>query len=177
VTTYTLGLTRTIGHGRAFSQLLRPASPAAGAGLTLTPSGNYWFLGDSLSFTLATNSTAALRSVTFQIQDADGTPIATVPSALTVTASTTANYTYLSTVNGESGFDNGPILNVYPQLFVQPGYKLLLTVNNVQTGDQLSGIRHYVQRFDTGDSGYLIGPVSTTDPDFEQIVRDAQVLA
>ena len=29
MTTYTLGLTRTIGHGRAFSQVLRPTQPAA----------------------------------------------------------------------------------------------------------------------------------------------------
>jgi hypothetical protein len=176
VTTYTRGLTRTIGPGRAFSQLLRPTQPAAGASYTFTANGQYWLIGDSLSFKLATSATAALRSVTFQIQDGDSTPIATVPSNLTVTASQTANYTYLGTANQETGVDNGPILNIYPQLFIQPSYKIVLTVNNIQTGDQISGIRHYVQRFDTGDSGYLLGPISDTDPGFELAVSLAQVL-
>jgi hypothetical protein len=177
MTTYTLGLTRTIGHGRAFSQLLRPASPAAGASLTLKPDGQYWLLGDSLSLVLTTSATAALRSVTLAIKDADGTAIATVPSLLTVTASQTAAYTWLGTANQETGVDNGPILNIYPQLFIQPGYTITATVTGIQTGDTITGVRHYVQRFDTGDSGYLTGPIVDTDPAFQELVRQSQVLA
>ena len=73
--------------------------------------------------------------------------------------------------------DNGPILNIYPQIFIQPSYKVVLTVNNIQTGDQLGSIRHYVQRYDTGDAGYLLGPVSENDGEFDRALRIAQVLA
>lgn len=164
MTQFTFGLTRRLGHGAAFSQVLRVPSPAAGAGFTYTNDGYYWEYVDSLSFQLATDGNAGNRLVDLTVQDGNGVTIATVPPAAATTASKTAQYTYLDNYSQTTGATDGPFLNTFPGVFLQPEYKIVVTIGAVQVGDQISDIRLYAERFVTGEQGYLLGVFDEEDP-------------
>lgn len=175
MTQYTFGLTRTVGHGHAFTQRVRVPTPAAGGGFTYKSTGSYWEMLDAIAFQLVTSVTAANRSLTLTFQDGENVALATVPQSLQVAASQTAQYTYLWNVIAEQGVTNGPFLNVLPQVWFQPDFKVVVTGTNLQAGDQLSNIRIYTQRFVTGDAGYRIGEVELTaapgdDPTFAAMI-------
>jgi hypothetical protein len=174
VTQYTLGLTRRLGHGRAFSQVLSVATPAAGAGFTYTNQNFYWEYIDSVSFKLVTGSNAANRLVNLSVQNAAGDVLATVPPAAATTASKTAQYTYLDGYSATTGATDGPFLNVMPGVWLQPDFKIVVTITNVDAADQISAIRVYAERFVTGPQGYLLGVVEVDDDRLnDRIVFDA----
>lgn len=168
MTQYTLGLTRRLGHGRAFSEVLALPSPAADAGFTFTNDGFYWLYIDSLSFQLVTDSNAANRLVTLTVADGTGVALATVPSAAALTASKTGHYTYLDGYSATTGATDGPFLNMFPGVFLQPQYSITVAIGAGQAGDQLSNIRLYAERFVTGDQGYLLGVVDYDGPDVNE---------
>ena len=164
MTEFTLGLTQLLGHGHAFSEVVPVTSPAAGAGFTYKNTGLYWELVDSLSFSMVTGSNAANRLTTLTVKHADGTPLATVPSAAALTASKTGYYTYLQNYSATTGATDGPFLNTFPAIFLQPDWTVNVAVGNIDAADQISGIYLNVQRFVTGKAGYLLGVVDVDDP-------------
>lgn len=177
MTQRTLGLTRLIGHGHAFSQVLRVTNPAAGAGLTYTNDGSYWELLDSLSFQLVSDANAANRQVTVTIRDGSGTALVTLPAASVQAASLTYQYTFsrdFSTFNTVVGLANTAPL---PAIFLQPMFTVVVTVGTVQVGDQISNVRLYAERFVTGPAGYLLGVIDDTDPEYNAAVGFATVAA
>jgi len=176
VAQYTLGLTRTVGHGRAFTQRSSIPSPAVATGFTYTNDGGYWELGDSLSFQLATDSNAANRVVTLTIKDADGVALATIPAANNLTASKTGLYTYLGTLSTINGAADGPFTAPFPQIWLQPRYEITVAFTNAQAGDQISAIRFVRQRFVTGNEGYLLGVFEEDDPRFQRYLATETVL-
>ncbi len=159
MTQYTLGLTRRVGHGRAFTQTLHVPNPAAGAGFTYQNTGFYWEYIDSVSFQVATSSNAANRLVNLTVQDGLGITLATVPPAAALTASKTTQYTYLDNYSATTGATDGPFLNTFPGIWLQPQFSIVVTVTAIDTTDQISNIVVYAERFVTGTSGYLLGVV------------------
>lgn len=177
MTEYLLGLTRLIGHGRAFSEVLTVAKPAAGAGFTYTSQGNYWELLDSLSFQIVTDANAANRQVALTIKDGSGVALATLPAASVQVASLTYQYTFaheFATFNTVVGL---AVTAPLPWLFLQPGYTAVVSIGAVQVTDQVSNIRLQSQRFVTGDQGYRIGMVDEADRREEVLIRLSELLA
>lgn len=172
MTQYTLGLTRRVGHGRAFTQTLHVPNPAAGAGFTYQNSGFYWEYIDSVSFKVATGSNAANRLVNLSVTDGLGITLATVPPAAAVTASKTTQYTYLDNYSATTGATDGPFLNCFPGIWLQPQFSIVVTVTAIDAADQISNIVVYAERFVTGDAGYLLGVVESDDP----VVNESVIL-
>jgi hypothetical protein len=164
LTQYTLGLTRRVGHGRAFSQVLLVAKPAVGLGFTYINEGRYWEYIDSVSFQIVTDANAGNRLVTLTVADGQGVALATVPSAAALTASKTGQYTYLDNYSATTGATDGPFLNTFPGVWLQPDYRVTVSIANVQVGDQVSNIRVYAERFVTGAQGYLLGVAEYDEP-------------
>jgi hypothetical protein len=168
---YTFGLTRLLGHGHAFSQVLPQASPAAGAGFTYANDGSYWELIDSVSFKLVTGGNAANRQVTLSILDGSGVALATLPAASVQTASLTWNYTWsrdFATFNTVVGL---AVTAPLPGLLLQPTYSVVVAVGAIDAADQISNIRLYAERFVTGRSGYLLGTLDSGDPRLDGYVK------
>jgi hypothetical protein len=174
LTQYTFGLTRRVGHGLAFSQVLSVDKPAAGAGWTYANDGLYWEYIDSVSFQMVTGSNAANRLVNLTVKDGTGVALATVPPAAALTASKTGQFTYLDGYSATTGATDGPFLNIFPGVWLQPQFSIVVTVTNVDAADQISNIRIYAERFVTGESGYLLG-VQDLDP-FEMELRTKALL-
>lgn len=177
MTQYTLGLTRTIGHGRAFTQLQTVTTPAAGAGFTYTNNGKYWELIDSLSFQMVTGGNAANRQVLATIKDGGGVQLAAFPSASVQTASLTWQYTFLPNIDTFNTVVSLNVVSPMAEIFLQPMFSLAVTVGAVDAADQISNIRLYTQRFVTGPQGYMLGVVDTDSDEFEELVRTTSVLA
>lgn len=174
---YLLGLTRLVGHGRAFSEVLTVPAPAVGVGFTYTNDGRYWELLDSISFRLVSDANAANRQVTLTITDGAGSALATLPSASLQVASKTYDYTFSPQFNTFNTVVANAITLPLPELFLQPAYSIVVAIGAVQAGDQVSAIRLYAQRFVTGPSGYSIGMVDVPDPGEQSIIDLATVAA
>lgn len=174
---YTLGLTQTVGHGRAFTQLSPVTKPAVGAGFTIPISGPYWEMGDALSFQLVTDSNAANRFPVVTVKNGNGVAVATMTTGAAITASKTGQVSFLGQFSSTAGPTDGPLVTNFPQVWLQPDYSVVVTVLGVQIGDQISNIEWYRQRFVTGDEGYLLGVVEDDSPEFERLLRASTVLS
>ena len=176
MTQYTLGLTRLLGHGHAFTEVVAPPSPAAGGGFTYTVS-RYWEVSDSLAFRLVCDANAANRQVTVNVNDGGGVLLASFSANAVQTAAQTRDYVFQPNYNAPSGPVNG-IFNLPWYIgLLQPNFSIVLTIGAVQVGDQVSRIRLNQERFVTGAEGYLIGTVEDADPRLAQAVKVATLLA
>lgn len=164
---YTLGLTRLLGHGRAFTEVVAPKSPAAGGGFTYTVE-RYWEVSDSLAFRLVTDANAANRQVTVNVLDGGGVLLASFAAAAVQTAALTRDYVFLPNINTSSGPTNAIYYNPWYEGLLQPQFEIVVAIGAVQVGDQLSRIRLNQERFVTGMEGYLLGVYEDNDPRFQE---------
>jgi len=153
------GLTSEFAHGRAFSEVVPVANPAAGGGFTYTVGGSYWERLAALSFTIVTDSNAANRQVLVAFQDGSGANIASTASGGTQAASLTRLYSFVPNQGTAPALIGTTFLAPLPVLFLQPGFKVVVSIVSVQAGDQVSAIRVYREAFDTGPEGYPLGMV------------------
>lgn len=174
---YTFGLTRLLGHGHAFSQVIRPANPAVASGFTYTNDGSYWELIDLVAFKLVSDGNAANRQVTLTIKDGDGIALATLPAASVQTASLTWNYTWSTNFNTFGTVVALAVTSPLPEILLQPTFSVTVAIGSAQAGDQVSSIRLYAERFVTGSEGYLLGVLAEDDPRLERYYQRAQILA
>jgi hypothetical protein len=153
------GLTSEFAHGRAFSEVVPIANPAVATGFTYTVGGNYWERLAAISFVLTSDGNAANRAVLLRIKDATGATLVAVPTAAVQVA--TKVYTYSYWGDQVPATDTVGLVNAQPipRIFLQPGFQVVVSIGAVQVGDQVSAVRLYVERFDTGPEGLPIGMV------------------
>lgn len=177
MTQRTYGLTRLIGHGHAFSEVLSVASPAVATGFTFTNTGSYWLLLDAISFRLVSDGNAANRQIKLVIADGSSVALATLPSASVQTASLTWDYTYSVDFSTFNTVVSTAVTSPLPWIFLQPEYTVTVTIGAVQVGDQISNIRLYAERFVTGPQGYPLGVLDGNEPQFRTPVQFADALS
>lgn len=173
MTQYTYGLTRSVGHGHAFTQRLTVASPAAGAGFTIPADSRYWRVFDTIAFQLVTGGNAANRLVTLKYVDGDGVAIATLPSASVQAASLTWQYTWSTEFSNFNTVVGLAVTAPLPYTFLPPGFAAVVTVGAVDAADQISNIRVMSEQFVTGDAGYVIGTVDVEDDPLARLAEIA----
>lgn len=154
------GLTSEFAHGRAFSEVVPIANPAAATGFTYKVGGSYWERIASLAFVLTSDGNAANRAVLLVVKDGTGAVVATQPTAAVQVASKAYTYSYQRYATTATDATNLVNLQAAPDIFLQPEFSIVVTVGSVQVGDQISAIRLYMERFDTGPEGYPLGMVS-----------------
>ena len=169
---YTYGLTRTVGHGHAFTQRLAVAKPAAGVGFTIPPDSRYWRVFDLIAFQLVTGSNAANRQVTLQYLDGEGVAIATLPAASVQTASLTYQYTWSTEFSNFNTVVGLAVTGPLPYTILPPGFSAAVAIGAVDAADQVSNIRVMSEQFVTGDEGYVVGTVDVED---DPLARLAQI--
>ena len=116
------GLTSEFAHGRAFSEVVPVANPAAGGGFTYTVGANYWERLAHLSFVLTTDGTAGNRTVIVTFKDGSGAALDIVTAAAVQTATTV--YTYIYRPYATASTSSVSLANVQdlPLLFLQPEF-------------------------------------------------------
>lgn len=169
----TLGLFAPIGHGRGFSELYAAPDPAANAGFTYTVEGGYWERLAALSFHLLTDSDTATRQVTLTFKDPSGAVLASISPASGQGATLAYDYTFLPTITASQAVLGLGLLSPLPHFLLQPQWTATVTIAGKHSGDQVSNIRVYRERYITGPGGFGIG-----DTEDESSSRHAlQVLA
>ena len=169
--TVTYGLSRPFSHGLVLNDTGPITSPAAGAGFTYTVGGEYWEMWEALTFTLVTDANAATRQVFLTIQDQDSVPLARIPAGGTQITGLTRVYSFVRGITTPQALVVDTFLSPLPDLILQTGWKVVVSISSVQVGDQVSLIRAPRVKFVTGDDGYPLGPV-----DEAKILERAQQL-
>lgn len=151
------GLTSEFAHGRAFSEVVPVANPAAGVGFTYKVGGSYWERLAALSFVFTTNGNAANRAVTLSVKDGSSAVLVAVPGAAVQIASKVYTYSFWGDQTPVNDTVNLVNSQPIPRIFLQPGFTVVVAVGAIDAGDQISEIRVYREAFDTGPEGYPIG--------------------
>lgn len=154
------GLTVGAPYGLGEGLLLTPAvaSPAAGAGFTVTVPANFTWIVAMLNFTLAAANAGAARTVTCSFQDANGTVYANVPSTGTQAINTTNTHTFGASLEGLAVNVGTSHATGLPHWRLEVGWQVVVAIQGVQGADQISAIGLAVRAFPTGPDFYPDAP-------------------
>lgn len=152
-----LTITQPYGLGRGTVEAVTFATPAAQANFTRTTASGYWERYISLFFLFTTDANAANRIIAIEVQDGDGNVVGGAAPSQVQTASLAGRF-YGGFAYGTSNAA-GVIRQAFalPQMFLQPSWKLVSNVANMQVGDTLTLIRAVVERFGIGPDGTPVG--------------------
>lgn len=147
-------LSEPYGLGRAFQQVVRGVSPAAGAVFSLPMDPNYKSRLLGCVFTLTTDANVANRYATVEAEDSDGNPFSVNAAGVVVTANTTQRFVG-SMFRGEGEWaGNTDVLFPLAPIFLEGGIVLKINVANVQAGDTLTAIKLVFDRFPTNPQDF-----------------------
>lgn len=139
------------GWGTMTRGVIALPQPAAGAGITRGWESSEEGTLISVTFRLVTSAVVATRTPVVQITDGTGQAILTVVAAASATAGTTADYCLAVGLNAASltsaTFASGP-LSPFP---FRAGDTLVISVDSIDVGDQLSRGRAVVMRHPVRD--------------------------
>lgn len=144
------------GNGDAFSEVVAVANPAAGTLAQVKIPGQYITRINVVTFRFVTSATVAARIVRVEARDPDGVAVAIAGPIASQAASITADYSLFSTAAAGPGASNGLVGAPLFDMFMEPGYSLVITATNIQAGDQLSRVRLALQRLPTRQRAPLV---------------------
>lgn len=151
------GLLEPFAYGRGWSEIVYGDQPAAGASFALQIQGAADTRLVSATYRLVTSAAVASREVVVGLDDGNGKLYAREGASVLQTASTTQDYAGGSW-RGIAEWNTGTLVfHPLPNLFMEGGHVLRLTVLNIDAADQLSNIVLYLERFPSGSRGYPEG--------------------
>lgn len=154
----TLGITASpFFHGRIQSEKYTGKNPAAGAGLTVAIGDDYYEAWQALTFVLTTSSHAANRAVVLNLEDEAGNIIAAIPAGSVQAATLTYTYSFVRGVGNVNAVEGLALTAPMFPMVIPSSYKLVVSIANIDTGDQISKVFGYRDRFSTAVDGYPIG--------------------
>lgn len=155
----TRGLTEEFGYGRGFDEIVKGATPAAGANFVYRITGQYSSRLLSIVFTFVADANAANRAITVDYCDPDAAVWASNGFGAVVTASTTQVFSGLIDRGVAEWASGTSVFFPLTDLFIDPGNSIRINVGSKQATDQLSAIMMVIERFPTGPRGYPEGAI------------------
>lgn len=123
--------------------VLRPADPIAGASLPILVPNHLRWEFHYIRFLLANDGNAAVRRVTFRVDDPAGNFI-TWDTDITLAASLTFLYILVPGASNAITTIDGNRFGFFPEnILLLPNMTLTILIQNIQAGDQISGILLY----------------------------------
>jgi hypothetical protein len=123
--------------------------PAAGAGFTYSAPGSQRTRIVTVAFQLVTSATVATRTVVVSYKDSDGTVFYSVPAPFTQAASKTTEYSFALGIVNYGVNDGANIGGPLPDVTLDVGESLVVTVTNVDTTDAVTNVRLYAEQYPT----------------------------
>lgn len=159
----TVGLLEPFGYGLGYADFITPASPAAGAALTLKVGGENYVRLLAARATLTTSAAVANRVLTLDYINARGTTFVQNGASVLVTANSTNQVFEWDKNRTVAEWNTGtPVWAPLQSIMLQPGFSIQFNVAAIDVADQLASITLWLERFPTGERGYPQGMV--TDP-------------
>jgi hypothetical protein len=153
-------------YGKGNPEYVTVATPAAATAASYTVPGSFAcrVIGARLSIT--TDANAANRFVSLDYIDSRGVTRLQNGAGLVVTANTTAqvfNWDCNRTV--AEWATNTPVFAPLAPLFLYPGWSVKFNYTNPQAADAISSLSLWVEQFQTGPRGYVLGVAPDGDTD------------
>jgi len=138
-------------YGEGYVDYVDVTQPAAGANAAVSVPGQYGLVVLGARATLTTSATVANRLVSLDIINANSSTRLRNPAPATIPASTTnQRYEFNAAYTTGASITNGPMAVPVNDLLVPPGWTVQVTVDNIQTGDQLASVSMVVVKVPTG---------------------------
>jgi hypothetical protein len=154
----TLGLaSSSINPGKVQPELSYLPEPAVHSGFTYEVSTAYYERPIALSFVLTTDGNAASRQIGLELLTPTGLVLAAVPVASPQAASLTYTYSFLAQLSNGNSVEAGVVTSPLFDFVVPSNYVLSVSLTNHQTGDQITNVCYYRDRYSTGPDGYPMG--------------------
>lgn len=121
--------------------VIAPPQPVAGSGFTVpVPESQHQTL-IAVSFRIVTSAVVATRGPFVQVTDGSSVALVTVASGYSVTASSTADYTFAVGLSEWDSVGVQAASGGLPPLVLGEGDSILVGVSAIDPGDQISRIR------------------------------------
>lgn len=159
------GVSIESGYERPYLDTIDVTTPAAGAAASYTIPGQYWLRVVAARLNLTTDGNAANRFVSLDYVSGRGTTYARNAAAVVVTASTTnQKYEWLRNRASSEWAANTPVLIPLLDEWLPPSWVVKFAVDNVQVGDQISGLSLTVELWNTGPRPGSVGTWDAMPP-------------
>lgn len=124
----------------AWTEIVRPGQPSAGAAFTRRVDGRAYEQVVSVRATVTTSAVVANRVPTVEFADGDGTVFASFRSATVIAAGTTDTVQWAYTGDHEATGDNAAGFDPLPGILLPSGYRINVTLSNLDAADQISDL-------------------------------------
>jgi hypothetical protein len=124
-----------------YQDLLRPASPAAGANFTYTVSGDKVLWPLSVMARLTTSAVAGDRTLALEYQDSDGVRYLVAGAPVVVSNSDTRSWVWHPNAGETSWPVEDAVISPLPQQHLYATNRLVLRIGGADGGDQLDQVR------------------------------------
>lgn len=151
------GLLRSLTHGLGFPETTELPKPASGGGLTYRIVGKYWERLSALTFVLTTSGVAGNRTVLVLIENEDGKVVAASSAGGVQAATLARTYSFVDNVNVAGALAGTTFIAPLWDGFLRPGWQVVVSIDTVKAGDQITDPLITRERFLTGPSGYPEG--------------------
>lgn len=132
-------------------------APAVGTSWSYKVDGRYFERLVGVRFVLVTSAVVANRFPVLYLQDQNGVNVLSVWAGGTVPASKTNGVNLSPWYSLQSNYGGAETFGPLPNMLVPPGYSWVSTVQNIDVGDQVSGVVLTVQRFPNDATSVLAG--------------------
>jgi hypothetical protein len=133
-------------EGPGFMRDVLPSNPGPGADIVVTVPANARWRPTAFQYAFVTSATVANRTSSLIITDGVNVVFENTQSPVQA-ASATVVYNW-STLTNITAVVLNQLLNTFPPLiFLEPGWTIATTTNNIQVGDQYSGIHLAVEEW------------------------------
>lgn len=130
-------------------ELVKPATPAAGAAFTQAVNDGYWWRLLSIAVRLDTDANAANRTLYVDFLDDGGVTFLRCGNPVTYPANTSDEDFFFSIWQDEGAWEvSAANLGRLASVLIQPAWSFKVAIGNIQTGDTLTNIRYLVERFE-----------------------------
>lgn len=145
------GLLSSFGDQGRFLDTLDIENPSAGANAASSVPGSSAVRVLAATATLTTSATVANRQVNLDYINGRGVTYVRNGAGLVIAANTTLQAFHWSSERSLAEWASGtPVYVPLLPLFLQPGWVVQFTVDNIQAADQLTACRLVIERFLTG---------------------------
>lgn len=160
----TVGLLAPYTVGRGYSQLIRVASPAAGAGFSYRANQGATENVRAIRFQLVTSAAVANRVPRLELQDGDGLAVLAIEATAAQAASLTQQFTFLVGLGAVLVGAGTRIADPLPDIFMPDGTSWVCIVGGIDAADQISAVNVISEIFPMGPTGEPQGAYSTAQP-------------
>jgi len=135
---------------KPIQRILEPNNPAAGAEFSLTVDGRGGLLIRSLRFLFTADANVATRAVLLTVTNGSREWYRSRASGSVTAGLAVTHGAYEGASGGAAGTTHNPFDFPANGLWVPRGHTLATVTNNIQVGDQISGIGIYAIEFPSG---------------------------